>query len=217
MQLALLALNFTIGVKKVRRLMRTMGIEARYPGPNLSRRGKAQYIYPYLLRGYRITGPNQVWSTDITYISMPCGHAYLYAVIDAWSRLIVGWGLYTTLEAANAVEVLQKAIDVYGKPKIVNSDQGSQYTSKVWTEFLDKQGIDISMDGRGRCLDNHWIERFWHTLKGEYVYLHPHATVTDMREGIRWWIDYYNTRRGHSGINNMTPSQRHAMTADKAA
>lgn len=217
MQLALLALNFTIGVKKVRRLMRTMGIEARYPGPNLSRRGKAQYIYPYLLRGYRITGPNQVWSTDITYISMPCGHAYLYAVIDAWSRLIVGWGLYTTLEAANAVEVLQKAIDVYGKPKIVNSDQGSQYTSKVWTEFLGRQGIDISMDGRGRCLDNHWIERFWHTLKGEYVYLHPHATVTDMREGIRWWIDYYNTRRGHSGINNMTPSQRHAMTADKAA
>ncbi|MCM1034849.1 MAG: IS3 family transposase [Paludibacter sp.] len=164
-----------------------------------------------------ITRPNQVWSTDITYIAMPHGHAYLYAIIDAYSRLIVSWGLYTTLEDRNAKEVLERAIEVYGKPEIINSDQGSQYTCPLWVETLKTLGIQISMDGRGRCLDNHWIERFWHTLKTEYVYLHPHTTVQAMRQGISWYINYYNTARGHSRLNNLPPQQYYLRAKASAA
>lgn len=217
MRLALIQLNILIGVKRVRRLMRKMAIEAYYPKPNLSKLGKAKYIHPYLLRKMKITKPNQVWSTDITYIPMPYGHAYLYAIIDAYSRLIVGWGLYTTLEAKNAKEVLERAVEQYGKPQIVNSDQGSQYTCPLWIETLNTLGIKISMDGRGRCLDNHWIERFWHTLKTEYVYLHPHTSVADMRAGIGWYIDYYNTQRLHSQIQDMTPKQYYISATATAA
>lgn len=217
MRLALIQLGILIGVKRVRRLMRRMAIEPYYPKPNLSRLGKARYIHPYLLRKMKITRPNQVWSTDITYISMPHGHAYLYAIIDAYSRLIVGWGLYTTLEAKNAKEVLERAVEQYGKPEIVNSDQGSQYTCPLWIETLDALGIKISMDGRGRCLDNHWIERFWHTLKTEYVYLHPHTDVAGMRAGIAWYVDYYNNQRGHSQLKNMTPKQYYLMAKASAA
>lgn len=207
MRLALIQLGVLIGVKRVRRLMRKMAIDVYYPKPNLSKLGKAKYIYPYLLRKMNITKPNQVWSTDITYISMPHGHAYLYAIIDVYSRLIVGWGLYTTLEARNAKEVLERAIEAYGKPEIINSDQGSQYTCPLWVETLNTLGIQISMDGRGRCLDNHWIERFWHTLKTEYVYLHPHTTVQAMRDGIAWYTNHYNNERGHSQLDNLTPRQ----------
>lgn len=217
MRLALISLGISIGIKRMRRLMRTMGIEAYYAKPNLSRLGRARYIHPYLLRGKDITRPNQVWSTDITYIRMPCGHAYLYAVIDAYSRFIVGWGLYTTLDAVNAIEVLQRAIDKHGKPCMINSDQGSQYTSQLWVDFLQSSGIQISMDGRCRCLDNHWIERFWHTLKGEYVYLHPHSSVPDMRHGIDGWIRYYNTQRRHSSINGRTPEEYYQQARASAA
>ena len=217
MRLALIQLGIAIGIKRVRRLMRKTAIEAFYPKPNLSKLGKAKYIHPYLLRKMDITRPNQVWSTDITYISMPHGHAYLYAIADTYSRLVVGWGLYTTLEAKNAKEVLERAIAQYGKPQIVNSDQGSQYTCPLWIETLQELGIQISMDGRGRCLDNHWIERFWHTLKNEYVYLHPHTTVADMRQGIAWYINYYNTERCHSRLGNLTPRQYHMRTKATAA
>ena len=217
MRLALMQSGVVIGVKRVRRLMRKMAIEAFYPKPNLSKPGKAIHVHPYLLRKLDVTRPNQVWSTDITYISMPHGHAYLYAVIDAYSRLIVGWGLYTTLEAKNAKEVLERAVGQYGKPEIVNSDQGSQYTCPLWIETLQGLGIRISMDGRGRCLDNHWIERFWHTLKTEYVYLHPHTTVPSMRQGIAWYMDYYNTARGHSRLGNLTPRQYHLLWKPAAA
>jgi transposase IS3/IS911 family protein len=216
-QQALLQLNILIGPKRVRRLMRKMAIEAHYPKPSLSKLGRARYIHPYLLRHMNVTRPNQVWSTDITYISMPCGHAYLYAIIDVYSRLIVGWGLYTTLEAKNAVEVLEKAIEQYGKPQIINSDQGSQYTCPKWIETLKEFEIQISMDGRGRCLDNPWIERFWHTLKMEYVYLHPHSTVPDMRSGIGWYIDYYNHTRAHSSIDNLTPEKYYLRAMASAA
>lgn len=217
MRLALLALGFMVGVKKVRRLMRVMGINAYYAKPSLSRLGRARYVRPYLLREVKITRPNQVWSTDITYIRMPCGHAYLYAVIDAYSRLIVGWGLYTTLDYANAIEVMQRSMAAYGKPETVNSDQGSQYTCKDWARYIQNQGCKLSMDGRGRCLDNHWIERFWHTLKGEYVYLHPHSTVPEMRSGIGRWIEYYNTRRGHSKLGNQAPIEYYTSAKTEAA
>lgn len=217
MRLMLIALGFVVGVKRVRRLMRTMGIEARYAKPNLSRLGRAKYVHQYLLRKMQITRPNQVWSTDITYIRMPNGHAYLYAVIDTFSRLIVGWGLYTTLDAANAIEVVDRAISVYGKPEIINSDQGSQYTCHQWVDYLKEQGVQISMDGRGRCLDNHWIERFWHTIKSEYVYLHPHSTVPAMRSGLDWWIRYYNLERGHSELKDMTPMEYYNLHQPDAA
>lgn len=213
----LLGLSFCVGVKRVRRLMRTMGIEAYYSKPNLSKLGRAKYVRPYLLRKINVTKPNQVWSTDITYIRMPHGHAYLYAIIDVYSRLIVGWGLYTTLEARNAIEVLDRAVDEYGVPEIINSDQGSQYTSRDWIETLESKHIKISMDGRGRCLDNHWIERFWHTIKSEYVYLHPHTSVPDMRKGIKWWIGYYNDVRPHSAIGNLTPREYYRKGAAVAA
>ena len=207
MRLFLLQLGIATGVKRVRRLMRAMGIEAHYPKPNLSKLGRAKHVHPYLLRNLKVTRPHQVWSTDITYIAMPSGHAYLYAIIDVYTRVIVGWGLYTTLEAKNAIDVLDKAIAEYGLPEIINSDQGSQYTCRQWIESLKDRGVTISMDGRGRCRDNAWIERFWHTLKMEYVYLHPHTTVTDMRRGIGWFIDYYNNRRPHSAIDDMTPKE----------
>lgn len=207
MRLFLMQLGIMIGIKRVRRLMRTMGIEAHYPKPNLSKLGRAKHVHPYLLRNLAVTRPNQVWSTDITYIAMPSGHAYLYAIMDVYTRVIVAWGLYTTLEARNAIEVLDKAIPEYGVPEIINSDQGSQYTCNLWIGSLKDRNIKISMDGRGRCRDNAWIERFWHTLKMEYVYLHPHTTVADMRHGIGWFIEYYNERRPHSAIGNLTPKE----------
>lgn len=217
MRLALLPFFPGIGEKRVRRLMRLMGIEAFYPKPNLSKLGRAKYVMPYLLRGMSITRANQVWSTDITYIPMPCGHAYLYAVIDVFSRKIMWWGLYTTLEANNAIEVVERAVALHGKPEIINSDQGSQYTSAVWLDWMKDAHIRVSMDGRGRCRDNAWIERFWRTLKVEYTWLHPYSTVGAMRNGIAWFIDYYNKRRRHSAIDNMTPDERYLNSRGIAA
>lgn len=143
--------TFRIGERRERRLMRMMNIHASYPSPRLSTLGSATYVYPYLLRKMNIERPNQVWSTDISYIPMGKGFLYLYAIIDVHSRYIVSWGLYSTLEASNAIEVLERAIRRHGAPEILNSDQGSQYTCKGWEEALERYGIKISMDGRGRC------------------------------------------------------------------
>ena len=203
----LFSMGILIGVKKVRRLMRKMAIEAVYPKPNLSKLGRAKYVQSYLLRNLKITRRNQVWSTDITYIPMHRGFLYLYAIIDVYSRYVVAWGLYSTLESQNAIEVLDRAVEAHGKPEILNSDQGSQYTCSEWIETLRKYGITISMDGRSRCLDNVWIERFWRTLKQEHVYLNPTANGQEMRCGIRDYIRYYNTRRCHSGIGHVPPSR----------
>lgn len=217
MRLFLLSLGLIVGIKKVRRLMRDMGIEVVYAKPNLSRLGRAKYVHTYLLRHIKASRPNHVWSTDITYVRMPHGHAYLYAIIDVYSRYIVGWGLYTTLDGANAIDVLDRAIAAHGKPEIINSDQGSQYTCKAWVDRLESEEIKISMDGRARCLDNIWIERFWHTIKSEYIYLHPHSSVADMRSGIAWWIDYYNKERGHSELKGKTPAKYYLRGRTTAA
>ena len=203
----LLTLNILIGPKRVRRLMRKMGIEAVYPKPNLSKLGRAKYVHKYLLRNMKITRRNQVWSTDITYIPMHKGFLYLYAIIDVYSRYIVGWGLYSTLESENAIEVLKRAIARHGAPEIINSDQGSQYTCKEWIETLKGYKIQISMDGRGRCRDNAWIERFWRTLKEDYVYLNPDNNGQEMRTGIADYINYYNNVRIHSSNGRMTPKK----------
>jgi len=201
----LLLQGFHIGIKKVRRLMRKMAIHAVYPKPSLSKLGNISYKQPYLLRDLQIVRKNQVWSTDITYIPMRRGFMYLYAIIDVYSRYIVAWGLYNTLEAENAIEVLNRAIEQYGAPEIINSDQGSQYTCAAWIDACRLHNIAVSMDGRARCLDNVWIERFWRTIKQEYIYLNPMDNGTELRDGIRGYIEYYNNKRSHQGIDHQLP------------
>lgn len=206
MQDFLRGLGNEVNEKRVRRLLRKMGIEALYPKRNLSKLGKAEYIQPYLLRNLDIVRVNQVWSIDITYVPMAKGFMYLVAIIDVYSRFIVAWGLHNTLAAENSLDVLKQAIAKYGKPEIINSDQGSQYTSKLWIEHLKNEGIKISMDGKGRALDNIFIERFWRTVKQDYVYLNPAQDGLELYGGLRDFIEHYNFEKTHQGIDRKIPS-----------
>ena len=165
--------GYHVNVKRVRRLMRLMNLHAIYPKPCLSKGGVPSYIHPYLLRGLAIDKPNQVWSTDISYIPMNGEFMYLYAVMDVYSRYVPGWCLSNTLSAINACELMEECIRWHGKPEIVNSGQGVQYTGHRWQSLLQGHGVQISRDGRGRCKDNIWIERFWRTIKQEYNYRNP--------------------------------------------
>jgi putative transposase len=193
-------LGYEVNVKRVRRLMRKMNLVPIYPRKCLSVGGNTKYVYPYLLRGLEITHPNQVWSTDISYIPMNGGFMYMYAVIDVYSRYIVGWRLSNTLSALNVFEMVETCIADHGAPEIINTDQGVQYTSKGWADLLNKYDIQISMDGRGRCKDNIWIERFWRTLKQDHIYIHPADSVTELRSGITGYLDYYNNERPHETL-----------------
>jgi putative transposase len=193
-------LGHEVNVKRVRRLMRKMNLVPIYPRKCLSVGGNTKYVYPYLLRGLEITHPNQVWSTDISYIPMNGGFMYMYAVIDVYSRYIVGWRLSNTLSALNVFEMVETCIADHGAPEIINTDQGVQYTSKGWADLLNKYDIQISMDGRGRCKDNIWIERFWRTLKQDHIYIHPADSVTELRSGITGYLDYYNNERPHETL-----------------
>ena len=175
-------------------------MEAIYPKKCLSKAGKARYIHPYLLRNLSITRRNQVWSTDISYVPLEHGFMYLYAMIDVYSRYVLGWRLSNTLSARNCYELLQECIEQHGAPEIVNTDQGSQYTTAEWEQMLTDNHIRISMDGRGRCKDNIWIERFWRTIKQEYIYLHPTDDVSTLRHGIGDWIKFYNEQRPHQSL-----------------
>lgn len=198
--------DLVVNPKKVRRLMRKMNIHAVYPTRSLSKHnGPVQYVAPYLLRGLSITSPNQVWSTDISYIHMKNGFMYMYAVIDVYSRYIVGWRLSNSLSASVCVELIEDCIGRYGAPKIINSDQGCQYTGNLWKSTLEAHGITISMDGKGRCKDNIWIERFWRTVKQEVVYVKPTSDCQELKKNITEFIDYYNNRRRHQGIDNNHP------------
>ncbi|MDL2331117.1 IS3 family transposase, partial [Odoribacter sp. OttesenSCG-928-A06] len=190
-------LGFLVGPKRIRRLLRKMGLHAIYPKRNLSRLGLNKYIHSYKLRGMDICRCNQVWSIDITYIPMERGFLYLTAIIDVYSRYVVAWNLSNTLDAENSLSALREAIAYNGKPEILNSDQGSQYTCNAWVEYLTEQEIVISMDGKGRALDNIWIERFWRTIKYEYIYLNPAENGIVLQKGIREFIEYYNDRRAH--------------------
>jgi putative transposase len=205
MQDFLLIVGFCVNHKRVRRLLRLMGLMAIYPKRNLSKLGHAKYVRPYLLRGMEIARANQVWATDITYIPMAKGFMYMTAIIDVYSRFIVGWELSNNLHAEGVLDVLKKAIQRYGKPEIINSDQGSQFTCALWTEFLDESGIQISMDGKGRATDNIYIERFWRTLKQDYVYLKPALDGLELFNGIKEFIDYYNHKKSHQGIERKVP------------
>jgi putative transposase len=195
--------------KKIRRLLRLMGVLAHYPKKNLSKLGEAKYIHPYLLKDMEFTRANQVWSIDITYIPMTRGFMYLTAIIDVYSRYIVGWSLSNSLSAENSLNTLKQAIQQHGKPEIVNSDQGSQFTCNMWVEYLKNESIQISMDGKGRALDNVYIERFWRTLKRDYVYLYPEKDGIDLYRGIYQFIEYYNNHQCHQGIGRRTPVSKY--------
>jgi len=191
--------------KRVRRLMRVMGIEALVPRPGTSKPAPGHKIYPYLLRGLAIAEPNHVWAADITYIPMARGFLYLVAIIDWASRAVLAWRLSNTIDRRFCVEALEEALDRYGKPKIFNTDQGAQFTSAAFTDKLEKPGVAISMDGRGRFMDNIFIERLWRSIKYEEVHLKAYADGREARAGIGSWMTFYNFRRPHQAMNNQTP------------
>jgi len=195
-----------VGKRRVRRLLRLMGLMAIFPGPNLSRRALGHKIYPYLLRGVAIERVNQVWSADITYIRLKAGFVYLVAVVDWFSRYVLSFGISITLEADFCIEALQRAL-VRGTPEIFNSDQGSQFTSPRHTEVLQLFGVRISMDGKGRAIDNIFAERLWRSVKYEEVYLHDYETVQEAKDGIKRYFEYYNNERQHQSLGYRTPAE----------
>ncbi len=203
----LIRLGYKVNRKRVQRLMRLMGIEAIYPKPKTSRPHPAHKVYPYLLKDMTIDQPNQVWAADITYIPMNQGHMYLVAVMDWHSRKVLSFRLSNTLDTAFCVEALAEALERYGRPQIFNTDQGAQFTSNEFTATLKASAIAISMDGRGRCQDNIFIERLWWTIKYQYLYLHSFDTGGQLRSGLKQWIEYYNSERPHQSLDAMTPDE----------
>ncbi|MBT7790545.1 MAG: IS3 family transposase [Calditrichaeota bacterium] len=189
----------------MRRLLRKMGLMAIYPGRNLSKLELARYIHSNKLRGLEITHSTHVWCIDLTYIPMQSGFLYLTVIIDVYSRYIVGWGISNSLKGAHSLRVLQHAIADHGSPEIINSDQGAQFMCDAWVSYLKDQNIVISMDSKGRCLHNTLIERFWRTLKREYVYLNPTENGSELYQGIRTYFHCYNKERTHKGINRQRP------------
>ena len=196
-----------VGRKHVATLMKRMGIEALYRKPKTTKRHPQHQVYPYLLRGLSIDRPNQVYAMDITYIPMARGFVYLVAVLDWYSRKVLSWRVSITMDVHFCLEALEEAITRYGAPEIVNTDQGSQFTSQAFTGLLRKHGIRISMDGKGSWRDNVFIERLWRSVKYEEVYLHAYDTVSDSRAGIGRYFNLYNRRRPHSSLKGKTPDQ----------
>jgi putative transposase len=192
--------------KRVQRLMRVMGLESLAPKPNTSRPNPAHPVYPYLLRGLTIDRPNQVWAADITYIPLARGFAYLVAIMDWHSRRVLSWRLSNTLDSSFCLEALQEALSRFGRPGIFNSDQGSQFTASAFTDVLLGAGVKISMDGRGRCIDNVFVERLWRSLKYEDIYLKDYSNLLEARAGIRRYFEFYNTRRSHRALGHQTPA-----------
>jgi putative transposase len=201
--------------KRVQRLMALGGIKAIHPGPNTSKRNKQHAIHPYLLKDTPITRPNQAWMVDITYLRMPSGFMYLVAIIDVYSRYIVGWSLSNTLDTEFCLEALKSALR-FETPEIINSDQGCQFTSEDWIEFLREWGIRISMTGKGRCADNIFIERFWRSLKGEEVYLNEYGSVKELKEAIDAYIEFYNEERWHQALGYKRPAEVYFAEERKA-
>ena len=199
--------GYSVGRKRIRRLMRKMGLQAVFQRPRTSKPHPEHRVYPYLLRGRTIDRANQVWCADITYIPLQRGYLYLVAIMDWYSRKVLSWRLSNTLDAAFCVEALDEALVLYGPPEIMNTDQGSQFTSLEFTETLKEAGIRISMDGKGRWMDNIFIERLWRSLKYEGVYLHELATGSEAREVIGHWSSRYNDERPHSSLDGRTPTE----------
>ena len=191
--------------KRVQRLMRVMGIEALVPHPGTSKAAPGHKLYPYLLRGLAIGEPNHVWAADITYIPMAHGFLYLVAIIDWASRAVLAWRLSNTMDTSFCLAALEEALARYGRPKIFNTDQGAQFTSAAFTGRLEAAGVAISMDGRGRFMDNIFIERLWRSIKYEEIHLKAYADGREARAGIGNWMIFYNVRRPHQAMNNQTP------------
>ncbi len=201
-----------VGPKRVRRLMRVMGLEALYPRPRLSAGGPEALRYPYLLRELEIGRPNQVWCADITYIRMLKGFLYLVAVMDWFSRYVLAWRTSITLEADFCLAALEQALGV-AKPEIFNTDQGTQFTSRDWTGRLEEAEVKISMDGRGRCFDNIFIERLWRSVKYEEVYLKDYASRAEADRGLENYFEFYNGERLHQALDYRTPAEVHRERA----
>ena len=194
-----------INRKRVVRLMRLMGMEAVYPKRSLSRPGEGHRIYPYLLKGLEISGPDQVWCSDITYVPMAYGFMYLVAVMDWWSRYVVGWELSNSLDSEFCIRAWTGALAGGRQPLISNTDQGSQFTSEAYLEAVESVGVDVSMDGRGRWIDNRFIERLWRSVKQEDIYLQDYSDGLTAQRGLARWFEEYNTRRPHQALGYATP------------
>lgn len=198
--------GWEVGRDKVRSVMSELGLEAIYPRRNLSVRNQLHRVYPYLLKGVEIVRPNQVWSADITYIRLSQGFVYLVAIVDWHSRYVLSWRLSNTLDSDFCVEALEEALR-YGRPGIFNTDQGSQFTSEVFTGLLLGSGIQISMDGKGRALDNVFVERLWRTVKYENVYLNGYGSIPEAKDGMEAYFDFYNNERLHQSLRYRTPAE----------
>jgi len=193
--------------KRVRRIMRRFGLRALYPRRSLSKPGKCHKKYPYLLRGKKIRYPNQVWATDLTYLKLPGGFVYLVAIVDLFSRKVLSWRLSNSMDPAFCVAALEEAIKRYGKPAIFNTDQGSQFTSEAFISVLEQHSIEISMDGKGRALDNVYVERLWRSLKYEDIFLKSYETMAQITEGVDRYFQFYNSKRFHQSLDYRTPEE----------
>ncbi len=191
--------------KRVQRLMRLMGLEAIYPKPKLSFPGRGHRVYPYLLRDVRIERPDQVWSADITYVPLRSGFMYLAATIDWYSRYVIAWRLSNTLDGSFCVEMLDQALSL-GRPEVFNTDQGVQFTAAAWTGKLEAAGVQVSMDGKGRCLDNVFVERLWRSVKYEDIYIWRYEDVPQLLQGLGRYFPYYNEERLHQALEYCTPA-----------
>lgn len=211
------AVGYRVNRKRVQRLMRQMGLQGMAPGPNTSRAHPQHQVYPYLLRGLQITRPNQVWSTDITYIRLAHGFVYLVAMMDWYSRKVLSWRISNSMDASFCVDCLEEALRNYGKPEIFNSDQGSQFTSADFTGVLKREEIEISMDGRGRAFDNIFVERLWRNVKYEDIYLKGYATVGELLLGLSEYFALYNSERPHQSLQYKTPDVVYASASGGGA
>ncbi len=204
-------LGYRVNVKRVRRLYKLMNIQTLYAKPNTTKRNQAHAIYPYLLRNVKIERPNQAWQTDITYIPMFRGFMYMAAIIDVYSRKVLNWSVSNSMTADWCVELLNDTVQMYGAPEIHNSDQGSQYTSQEYIGALKEHQIEISMDGKGRALDNIYIERFWRSIKQEKIYLNPPNGGIELYQMIKEYIQFYNYERRHTEIGKVPPDQKYSQ------
>ena len=206
---------YQVSLNRIERLYyKVMCLRSLLPGPHTSKRNKEHKVYPYLLNGLKVERPNQVWQTDITYIPMANGFMYLTAVIDVYSRCILAWNLTNTMDAEMCRDVVTQAVEIHGVPEIINTDQGSQYTSEIFTEYISKlYTTKLSMDGKGRATDNAFIERFWRSIKYEHIYLNPTNNVLELYHGIDGYIKYYNENLRQRNLNNRTPKQVYNLAA----
>ena len=207
----------TVNRKRVQRLMQKMGLESLAPKPNTSKPAPEHPVFPYLLRNKKVSRVNEVWAADITYIPMAYGFAYLVAIIDWFSRKVLSWRLSNTLDTSFCVSALEEALTRFGQPEIFNTDQGAQFTDKTFTRSLLDRGVKVSMDGKGRCLDNVFVERLWRSLKYEEVYLNDYETLREARLGIGRYFEFFNTERPHSALGYQTPASFYSMFLREAA